>query len=67
MDAVAAKGPRDIPRPGQCVVGFHDAAVVWTFGSPVVPRRICAVHIARAISTSWRIVTDARFRGLTEP
>lgn len=66
MDA-EPKGARDLPRPGVCVVGFHTSAVVWAFGPPLLPRRMCAMHIARSISTSWRIVTDARFRGLTEP
>jgi hypothetical protein len=47
-------------------MGFHFAAVVWTYGTPLVPRHICAVHIARAVEQAWRDYTVRRFRGLTE-
>ena len=59
--------PRDDrPGPGVCVDGFHEAVVVWTFGPPILPRRLCGRHLAQAIERSWSFYLDKRFRGLTE-
>ena len=66
MDDEPAGARDDRPGPGVCVDGFHEAVVVWTFGPPILPRRLCAVHIARAVQNAWRVYLDARFRGLTE-
>ena len=56
----------DRPGPGVCVVGFHEAVVAWTYGPPILPRRICSVHLARAVTNAWRAYIDKRTRGLME-
>lgn len=66
MDPEPPGDRADAPGPGVCVVGHHKAVVVWAFGPPILPRRLCAVHIARAVTNAWHLYIDQRFRGLTE-
>jgi hypothetical protein len=60
-----APGP-DIPQAGSCIAG-HEAAVTWVYGSPDLPRRICAVHLLRFIDKAWHDSLKRRLFGESPP